>query len=143
MIVTARLRAVHLILQQTAAHPIQPDSFGRECQIMAKHYYKHLDPTRDFCEGETHHVEMDPLRLLRDLSEALYLIRRTMNMQGGEDAGYLQLFEKLEEMERELAEALNDYAEWLRPEGTAIVVKWVEELGDANYEFGQQHGEEE
>ncbi len=49
-----------------------------------------------------------------------------------EHAGYLRLLERLEGMESGLDDALTDYADSLRPEGAKIVVRWCEELGDAN-----------
>ena len=105
-------------------------------------YYKHLDPQRDFCEGETERVEMDPLRLLRDLSEAVYQIRRSMAMAGEDDA-YRQLRERLERIEADLVAATNAYADGIRKDHLKVVIRWIEEVGDANYEFGQVEREEE
>ncbi len=108
---------------------------------MAKPYYQHLDPSRDYCEGETKSVEMDPLRLLRDLSEALYLVNRSTHIAGENDPGYRETRVRLEFVAQKLEELINDYANSLRPDRTKIMVQWVEELGDAGDEFRDLHAD--
>ena len=99
------------------------------------HEYRSLDPTRDFCEGVTEKVPMDPVVLLRDMSEALYLVRRSMKMMEDDTDLYTQ--GRLESVADLLDRVINGYATAPRNDLPQFVV----EMAQARLAYRQQQKE--
>jgi hypothetical protein len=136
MIVAARPPAVYLFPQPaipTQSSPI----LGQECQNMAKHYL-HLDAQRDFDYDKTS-VEWELGRLLRDLSEAHFLLRRCESMCGmnSRDGGVLDALSQM------LANLMNAVADsYIDDESVQVVKAWRKESDAAHAAYRRKNESE-